>query len=215
MREQLLEDASQVLQNNWRNGFTVPTARLYPFQWFWDSGFISLGWAKINLTRAMTEIESLLAGQWANGMIPHIIFHDESQDTYFPNWDFWFSQSNPQAPRHIKTSGITQPPVLGFIIEELVKKYGADENINDFAKKSIPKIIDNHRFFYRYRDPYGEGLFYIYHPWESGRDNSPIWESILDKIDLDKIKLPAYQRRDTQVTDQILLWFKILMKSQF
>ena len=108
-QQALIEKGKQILSKNWRGSFTVPTDRLYPFQWNWDSGFVSLGFANYSLDHAFAEIRSLLKGQWQNGMIPHIIFHSETEKTYFPNWDFWESNVNLGAPTTPKTSGITQP----------------------------------------------------------------------------------------------------------
>ncbi|MFT4667451.1 MAG: hypothetical protein ACI9XB_004420, partial [Gammaproteobacteria bacterium] len=53
--------------------------------------------------------------------------------------------------------------------------------------------------FYNYRDPEREGLTYIFHPWESGRDNSPLWDESLDRIIINKNELPPYERRDTSL----------------
>jgi len=83
----LLEKAKQILIDNWQGGFTVPRKKLYPFQWNWDSGFVSMGFGHFNLGYAMQELASLFSGQWKNGMIPHIIFHSENETTYFPNHD--------------------------------------------------------------------------------------------------------------------------------
>ena len=38
-------EALAILKKNDRGGFTIPTARLYPFQWNWDSAFIAIGLA--------------------------------------------------------------------------------------------------------------------------------------------------------------------------
>lgn len=197
----LLEAAKAVLQKNRRGGFTVPRDKLYPFQWNWDSGFVALGLANYDVRAAMEEIESLLSGQWANGMIPHIIFHSENESTYFPNWDFWQAEVNSGSPKTPKTSGISQPPVLGFVLEAILEKHPDNQEVLDFAKKVFPKIVHYHRFWYSSRDPHREGLAYIYHPWESGRDNSPIWDDALDQIDLENAHLPSYQRRDTSIAD--------------
>ncbi len=83
MEIQLLEQAKKVLEKNWQDGFTIPCEGLYPFQWNWDSGFIALGWAHIDMEKAKSELRYLLSGQWSNGFLPHIIFHNESE-TYFP-----------------------------------------------------------------------------------------------------------------------------------
>lgn len=200
-KESLLATAKQVLQHNWKGSFTIPTNKLYPFQWNWDSGFVSMGFGHFNLDYAMQELISLFSGQWQNGMVPHIIFHSENEKTYFPNYDFWNANVNSGAPNKPKTSGITQPPVHGFILEELLKQHPKDEKLVDFAKVIFPKIINSHRFFYQYRDPQQEGLTFIFHPWESGRDNSPLWDESMDRIVIDADKLPNYTRRDTSIAD--------------
>jgi len=148
--------------------FTVPTKKLYPFQWNWDSGFTSLGISHFNLEYSIKELESLFSGQWENGMIPHIIFHSENEKTYFPNYDFWDAKVNTGAPNRPKTSGITQPPVHGFVLESMVNRFPNDARLKAFAKSILPRIINSHRFFYSYRDPQKEGLVFIFHPWESG-----------------------------------------------
>lgn len=197
----LLKEAHQILELNWREGFSIPTNKLYPFQWNWDSGFVSLGHAYQRLDRSITELQSLFSGQWANGMIPHIIFHSETEDTYFPNFDFWDAGVNAGASKKPKTSGITQPPVHGFILENLLNKFPDDEKLINFAKSIFPKIVASHRHCYTYRDPHREGLMFIFHPWESGRDNSPIWDESLDRIHITPGSLPPYKRRDTSIAD--------------
>jgi len=197
----LIEKAKQILEKNWKGGFTVPTNKLYPFQWNWDSGFVSMGFGHFNLDNAMQELASLFSGQWRNGMIPHIIFHSEKETTYFPNFDFWEASVNSGAPNKPKTSGITQPPVHGFILEQLLLQHPKDEKLAAFAKVLYPRIVDSHRFFYKYRDPNREGLTFIFHPWESGRDNSPLWDESMDRIVIDYDKLPKYTRRDTSIAD--------------
>lgn len=191
--------AEEVLRQNWQHGFTIPRSKLYPFQWNWDSGFTSIGQSHFDIDYAIKELASLFSGQWKNGMIPHIIFHSENETTYFPNHDFWQAEVNPGAPTRPKTSGITQPAVHGFVLKNLLEKHPDNEKLLHFAKHIFPKIIHNHRFFYTYRDPEKEGLTFIYHPWESGRDNSPLWDESMDRIVIDRSQLPAYERRDTKL----------------
>lgn len=197
--EELILPAQQILKKNWKEGFTIPTSKLYPFQWNWDSGFTSLGFCHFDLDFSIKELNSLFSGQWENGMIPHIIFHSETEKTYFPNFDFWNANVNVGAPQRPKTSGITQPAVHGFILETLLDRFPDNEKLIAFAKELFPKIVHSHRWFYQYRDPEREGLTFIFHPWESGRDNSPLWDGSLDRIVVDKDKLPFYERRDTSL----------------
>lgn len=199
--DNILNDAKEVLNNNWKDGFTIPTEKLYPFQWNWDSGFVSLGWMHLNMAQAMNEIDLLFSGQWENGMLPHIIFHSENETTYFPNHDFWESEVNIGSPIKPRTSGITQPPVHGFVLEKIFEKGRNIEVVRNFVKKMFPKIRNLHRFFYDYRDPLKEGLIFIYHPWESGRDNSPLWDESMQRIEIDKLKIPTYVRKDTDHTE--------------
>ena len=54
--------------------------RLYPHQWSWDSAFIAIGLAHIDAERALRELETLFAAQWADGRVPHIVFNPASGD---------------------------------------------------------------------------------------------------------------------------------------
>ena len=200
-QEALIQEAKRVLDLNWRDGFTIPTNKLYPFQWNWDSGFTALGWCHVDIERAILDMETLFSGQWANGMVPHIIFHSQEEKTYFPNWDFWEASVNAGAPDQPKTSGMTQPPVHGFVVETMLNRYPDDERIVSFCKRIWPKIVHLHRFFYQVRDPEREGLTFIFHPWETGRDNSPLWDGSLARVQLEHAELPVYQRRDLQLAD--------------
>ncbi|MEM8486667.1 MAG: trehalase family glycosidase [Bacteroidota bacterium] len=197
--ENLVDEARRILSLNWRDGFTIPTGRLYPFQWNWDSGFVSIGHSHFALDHAIQELASLFSGQWENGMLPHIIFHSENEKTYFPNYDFWECDVNDGAPDKPKSSGITQPAVHGFVLEDLLKKYPDDETLIAFVREIFPRMVKSHRFLYTYRDPLREGLMFIFHPWESGRDNSPLWDNSLARIEIDKAALPQYERRDTSI----------------
>ena len=191
-----IQKAKQVLKNNWKEGFTIPCEGLYPFQWFWDSGFIALGWAHIDMKKAQQEIRSLLKGQWKNGFIPHIIFHNES-DTYFPGPEVYAASLSKNSPE-IPTSGITQPPVTGFILEEMYEIAEDKEGFLTFLDEVYEAIYKNHEYFYTHRDPEKEGLVYICHNWEAGTDNTPVWDFIWDTF-----KVPDYQldRRDTKLID--------------
>ena len=105
----LARRALDVLEANWRGASTVPSPALYPHQWSWDSACIAIGYSHLNHDRAEQELRSLFAGQWRNGLLPHIVFAD-GQD-YFPGPEFWRTDVSPDAPELRRTSGIVQPPV--------------------------------------------------------------------------------------------------------
>ncbi|MGC2003637.1 MGH1-like glycoside hydrolase domain-containing protein [Trebonia sp.] len=75
----LRDQAAAVLRGNDAGGWTKASPLLYPHQWSWDSAFIAIGWAHLDVRRAMTELEQLFAAQWSTGMVPHIVFRGRSR----------------------------------------------------------------------------------------------------------------------------------------
>lgn len=171
------EAARAILARNDRGGYTVPTDRLYPFQWNWDSAFVAMGFAIFDVDRAYRELERLTDGQWDDGMIPHIVFHAPS-DTYFPGPDVW-------GTRHrIPTSGITQPAVFGMALRHVHEAALAGDvtGAAERTKALFQAALRSHRWWLFARDPEGLGLVSILHPWESGSDNSPAWDAALARV---------------------------------
>lgn len=177
-----VSEAITVLESNWRGGYTVPSPYLYPFQWLWDSGFIALGLSHFQEDRAWSELEFLFKGQWQNGLIPHIIFHKESE-LYFPGPDVWQAHTESHAIETPASSGIIQPPVMGFIMEEMYHGASNKELAREKLLEWIPKLYQFHAYLHNERDPKNEGLIYIRHNWESGLDNSPMWDRALERIE--------------------------------
>ncbi|MEB8345724.1 trehalase family glycosidase [Flavobacteriaceae bacterium KMM 6898] len=189
--------AIDILKGNWRDGYTIPSKNLYPYQWKWDSGFIAIGLAHFDQNMAQQEIKTLLNAQWENGFIPHIVFHKVS-DTYFPGPNFHRSDLHPLANKDYPSTGMTQPPVLGFTLERMLEIAKDKKSSLQFIKNNIDQIYKNHGYFYKHRDPKNEGLVYIYHNWESGTDNSPLWDPIFETIDAPEYN---FERRDTSIID--------------
>jgi glycogen debranching enzyme len=188
------EAAHAVLAANDRGGYTVPTDRLYPFQWNWDSAFVAIGFATYDVDRAYRELERLVEGQWDDGMIPHIVFHAPS-DTYFPGPNVWGTW------HRIPTSGITQPPVFGMALRQ-VHEAAEAEGTPDAAERTralFRAALKSHRWWIAARDPEGLGLVAILHPWESGSDNSPAWDQAMDRIPT--TTTTAIRRKDTGHVD--------------
>lgn len=69
--QDLIEKATRVLEGNDRGQFTIPSNQLYPHSFALDSDFSAMGWAHIDMDRALTELKNLLSTRWDNGMIPH------------------------------------------------------------------------------------------------------------------------------------------------
>jgi len=182
----------EVLQRNSRGAFTVPAHGLYPYQWLWDSAFIALGWTQVDWERAWQELLCLFDyGQGPDGMLPHIVFHEQSRD-YFPGPDVWGREARAQPA----TSGITQPPVVATVVRYLYEKDPDRDRARERARYLFPKLLAFHRWLYHARDPYRTGLVVIVHPWESGMDNSPAWDKPLSRVPVEN--LPPYERRDVK-----------------
>jgi glycogen debranching enzyme len=180
--------AREILYENDRGGYTVPTARLYPFQWNWDSAFVAMGWAVFDIPRAWSEIELLLRGQWDDGLIPQIVFHAPSDD-YFPGPDVWGVRHDPP------TSGITQPPVLATAARRVHAASGDDARMAEI----YPALLRNHRWWEHARDPQRRGLVATLHPWETGMDNSPAWDVPFARVPT--TTTTTIRRRDTGHVD--------------
>src|SRR5258708_25026959 len=66
-RAMLRDRAASVLHGNDAGSWTKASPVLYPHQWSWGSAFIAIGWAHLDVRRAMIELEQLFAAQWATG----------------------------------------------------------------------------------------------------------------------------------------------------
>ncbi|MFF5981545.1 trehalase family glycosidase [Streptomyces olindensis] len=178
--------AAQVLEDNWTGKSTVPSRSLYPHQWSWDSAFIAIGLRHVSPLRAQTELETLLAAQWADGRIPHIVFNPSVPlDAYFPSPDFWRSStagSAAGAPRTVQTSGIVQPPVHALAAWLVHLADPGLSRARGFLARAYPRLAAWHRYLLRRRDLGGGGLVSVVHPWEQGMDNSPCWDRPLSRV---------------------------------
>jgi len=193
-----VEKARHILDENWTGSSTKPAPSLYPHQWNWDSGFVAIGRSHYDTSHAIQEIETLFDAQWSNGMLPQIVFNPEELGHYFPEPDFWQTDRSPHHPSGKLTSGITMPPVHAIAVEKIYQRAPRRNRVLSFLEKIYPKLVALHEYLYRDRDPHDEGLVYVRHPWESGIDNSPTWDSLLKRIVVDKESLPPYKRRDLE-----------------
>jgi mannosylglycerate hydrolase len=193
--EHLVQQAQMVLDFNWNGEYTQPGPHLYPHQWSWDSALIAIGYAHYDQDRAMQELSHLFEHQWKNGLLPQIVFNPRFGD-YFPGIDFWHAERSPNAPRDRKTSGVVQPPLHATAVLYVYRHAKNEAAATEFLEHTFPKLKAWHEYLHQERDPEGEGLVYIRHPWESGMDNSPMWDSIMERTQLRSDQIPKYRRAD-------------------
>ncbi|UGY91331.1 MGH1-like glycoside hydrolase domain-containing protein [Streptomyces gobiensis] len=180
------QHARRVLSRNWTGSSTVPSHSLYPHQWSWDSAFIAIGLRHLSALRAQRELETLLAAQWGDGRIPHIVFNPAiPHEAYFPSPDFWRSTTAGAAagaPTRTETSGIVQPPVHALAAWLVHRADPGASWRRGFLPRLYPRLAAWHRYLTERRDLGGHGLVSVIHPWEPGMDNSPCWDGPLARI---------------------------------
>ena len=178
-RADLVSSAQAVLDRNRRGAFTSPSAALYPHQWLWDSCFIAIGIAHYDPTRAADELRALFRGQWANGMLPHMIFAEGVND--LGSRTIWQSRKHALVPRDVATSSITQPPLVAIAAERVARELPEPQR-SQFLAELWPKIVAYHSWCYEARDLEHTGLITLIHPWECGLDSTPPWMTALRRM---------------------------------
>jgi hypothetical protein len=159
--------ARSVLDADWREGvhdglpygFTAPSPDRYPWQWYWDSGFIAIVRRRFDRPRARRELESLLSAS-EDGFIGHTVF--------------WGRRLNLEravryniARRGDLMTRTIQPPILAWAWRLAVGD-PADE----------PRIAAHHDWLRRHRELDGDGLLWLLQPDESGLDASPKFDHV-------------------------------------
>lgn len=129
------------------------------------------------LCKIIEELDSIFQSQWDNGMIPHIRYL-EDETRYSPNSGAWGTPS----PK--KTSGITQPVITYIVLErvlQLLEKNQTKEastKLFEYLTKNAKKVENSINFF---ESRLVDGLVVNVHPWETGIDNSPAYDSEVDR----------------------------------
>jgi hypothetical protein len=75
------------------------------------------------------------------------------------------------------------------------------EGSKAFLTWLYPKLVAEHDYLANHRDPAGIGLPAVVHPWESGLDNSPVWDRDLTEMVIPDGAVPAYVRHDLEHGD--------------
>jgi hypothetical protein len=190
---ELARAALAQLRRNDVGAFVKPAERQYPHQWNWDAALVALGLGLYDPERARREVRSLLRGAWADGMVPHILYHGGPSD-YRPAPEFWRTES--RHPEGLPTSGLSQPPILASCLRRMHDLAPVEERSawRAFLAEAYPAVLAWHRWWHRDRDPDGRGLVAILHPWESGTDDAPRFVSALARVVPRDV--PVFERAD-------------------
>ena len=190
-----------MLEANWLGHGTRPSL-LYPHQWSWDSACIAMGYARWNQARAETELRSLFAGQWSNGLAPAHRLRRRATAATSPGPSSG-SPSGRRTPRRaVETSGIVQPPVHATARSAGVPpvrqpRAGGPRSSRELA----PKLVAWHEYLYRERTPRRRGW------WRSGIHGSRAWTTLRSGTRRSRgstrarAKIPDYQRVDVELAE--------------
>lgn len=178
-RDLLVRNTQRIRRNGGTYAFSVPSTSSYPFQWFWDSCFHAIVWARTDSDRAEQELRALLSAQRENGFLPHIIFWDRTKVSRWPFqyqyqeskgwWFFLPFVAKPGTSEHI------QPPVLAQAVDA-VWRHGKSKK---FLESVLPAVTKYYRWWLKVRDPDHDGLLSIVSQFESGLDASPAYDTLL------------------------------------
>lgn len=164
-----MRSALDLLDFNSTPDFIVPSAGQYPHLWLWDACFHAIILAHLRPELAERELRALFQCQLKDGMIPHVRFSPYAKPaTYRPNQNDW-GTGGPH-------SGITQVPMVAPATKVVFQKTGD----RAFLRLAFPHVVRFHSWLKAVRDPEDVGLVAIVHPWESGMDNSPIFDGLRD-----------------------------------
>ena len=162
--------------------------------WLWDSCFHAMILSEKEPEVAKNELRAVCSQQREDGFIPHMIYWAGDGEVP-PKWavekglqQFW---SGPYS------SDITQPPILALALEEVYNK----TKDKAYLREMLPKLTRYYDYLHNKRDPDGDSLISILHPWESGWDNSQRWDPVLGiprdkgpvkRSDIDKKKIAVF-----------------------
>jgi hypothetical protein len=164
--------ARELLEANWREGndhgrdygFSVPSPRSYPWQWYWDSCFHAIVRRRWDPAKSRRELETLLNGAEPDGFIGHTIFWERPLDLRR-------AVRYNVARRSDHMTRTIQPPLLAWAWRIAVGDPAAE-----------PRIQAHHQWLRANRDLDGDGLLWLIQPDESGMDASPKFDHVWGRL---------------------------------
>jgi hypothetical protein len=133
---------------------SVPCKVHYNFFWGWDTPFHALGYLKWKPELAKEQLRLQFSAIQQDGMLPHML-----DDSLQP------------------VSNISQPPVQGWVIQEIWEETGDTK----FLREAYDFSSDYLKWFEKERDTDGDGLFEFHAPDETGWDDTPRYLPVKDE----------------------------------
>jgi putative isomerase len=135
----------------------APSKVHYVGIWQWDAYFHSLAYRYVDMKLAKDQLRILLDHQRPDGMIPDAI-HDEGTVTHlsFP-----------------VDADVTKPPLLAWAVWKIYQQDGDRE----FLDEIYEPMARWNRWWFEKNDLDHNGLCEYQHPFSSGLDDSPLWDT--------------------------------------
>lgn len=135
----------------------APSMAYYIGSWQWDNFFHALAYRHVEPGLAKDQLRILLDHQREDGMIPDAV-HDEGTVTHlnFP-----------------VEADVTKPPLIAWAAWKLYEQDGDRE----FLDEIYGPVLDWNRWWFEKNDVDGNALCEYQHPFSSGLDDSPLWDS--------------------------------------
>lgn len=135
----------------------APSKLHYVGIWHWDSYFHAIALRHAQPELAKEQFRLLLDHQLPSGLIPDVV-HDEGVIAHTDC---------------IADADVTKPPLTAWAAE---KVYEATRD-RAFLAEVYGPAVRFQRWWFAESDPDGDGLPDYLHPWSSGLDNSPLWDT--------------------------------------
>jgi hypothetical protein len=187
----LRAQALALLRNHWDEvrGHTYPNLGRYPHQWLWDSCFASICWAELGEpANGLRELTNALSGQLADGFVPHMRYAGDGSGAG-------------RGPRP-DVSSFTQPPVFAHAARVLARHQPVPASTLARIERGLDWLWTRRRT--------ADGLLFLVHPWESGADDSPRWDTwAADFLQIDdwtqvRWTREAFTRIDRHLADAVV-----------
>jgi putative isomerase len=135
----------------------TPSKSYYIGAWQWDSFFHALAYRHIDPRLAQDQLRILLDHQREDGMIPDAV-HDEGTVTHL---DFPVE------------ADVTKPPLIAWAAWKL---YEFDHD-REFLDEIYGPVVKWNNWWFERNDTDADGLCEYQHPFSSGLDDSPLWDT--------------------------------------
>ncbi|MFN2187176.1 MAG: amylo-alpha-1,6-glucosidase, partial [Candidatus Promineifilaceae bacterium] len=135
----------------------MPSKLSYVGLWLWDSAMHALAYRYVDPELARNQIRAMLACQLEDGMLPDAVYDEGIIATI----------------DHPISAEVTKPPILAWAA---LKLHETDPD-PEFLQEIYISLVRWNAWWFAMNDDDVDGLAQYNHPYSSGLDNNPLWDS--------------------------------------